>query len=67
MLIVDAQVQGMSFLAGVLLLNLDEAEAFLALANLLNRPLLLAFYRLDNAAVFIIDYLLLYKFTTYTS
>ena len=41
----------MSFLAGVLLLNLDEADAFLALANLLNRPLLLAFYRLDNAAV----------------
>ena len=45
------QVQGMSFLAAVLLLNLDEADAFLALANLLNRPLLLAFYRLDNAAV----------------
>ena len=49
--IARVQVQGMSFLAGVLLLNLDEADAFLALANLLNRPLLLAFYRLDNAAV----------------
>ena len=38
-------VQGMSFIAAILLLNLDEADAFIVFANLVNRPLLAAFYR----------------------
>lgn len=39
--------QGMSFLAAMLLLNLDSAsDAFTAFANLLNNELLLVFYRL---------------------
>ncbi len=39
--------QGMSFLAAMLLLNLDSpSDAFTAFANLLNSELLLAFYRL---------------------
>ena len=31
-------VQGMSFLAAFLLLNMDVADAFISFANLLNRP-----------------------------
>ena len=38
-------VQGMSFIAAILLLNLEEAEAFIVFANLVNRPLLAVFYR----------------------
>lgn len=38
----------MSFLGAVLLLNLDVVDAFITFANLLNRPLLLAFFRLDQ-------------------
>jgi len=41
-------VQGMSFLAAVLILNLDEAEAFIMFANLVNRPILAAFYSLNQ-------------------
>jgi len=41
-------VQGMSFLGAILLLNLDVADAFITFANLLNRPLLHAFFRLDQ-------------------
>jgi len=44
-------VQGMSFIAAILLLNLDEADAFIVFANLVNRPLLAAFYRVDTAAM----------------
>lgn len=35
-------------MAATLLLNLDVADAFVSFANLLNRPLLHAFYRLDQ-------------------
>ncbi len=38
----------MSFLAATLLLNFDVSEAFISFANLLNRPLLHAFFRLDQ-------------------
>uniref|UniRef100_A0A672RRM1 TBC1 domain family member 14 n=1 Tax=Sinocyclocheilus grahami TaxID=75366 RepID=A0A672RRM1_SINGR len=38
-------VQGMSFIAAVLILNMDTAEAFIAFANLLNKPCQMAFYR----------------------
>merc|ERR1719431_2189768 len=41
-------VQGMSFLAAVLILNLDEAEAFIMFANLINRPVLSAFYTVNQ-------------------
>ncbi|XP_072314988.1 TBC1 domain family member 14 isoform X1 [Eucyclogobius newberryi] len=42
-------VQGMSFIAAVLILNLDTAEAFIALANLLNKPCQMAFFRVDHS------------------
>ncbi|XP_064468522.1 TBC1 domain family member 12-like [Ornithodoros turicata] len=42
-------VQGMSFLAAMLLLNLDVVDAFVCFANLLNRPCQLAFFRVDQA------------------
>lgn len=40
-------VQGMSFLAAVLLLNMEPADAFVSLANLLNRPSYMAFFKVD--------------------
>ncbi|KAA8583484.1 hypothetical protein FQN60_014692 [Etheostoma spectabile] len=39
-------VQGMSFIAAVLILNLEEAEAFITFANLLNKPCQMAFFRM---------------------
>uniref|UniRef100_A0A8C4WSY8 TBC1 domain family, member 12b n=1 Tax=Eptatretus burgeri TaxID=7764 RepID=A0A8C4WSY8_EPTBU len=42
-------VQGMSFLAAVLLLNLDVEEAFITFANLLNKPCQLVFFRVDHS------------------
>uniref|UniRef100_A0A671Q4H7 TBC1 domain family member 14-like n=1 Tax=Sinocyclocheilus anshuiensis TaxID=1608454 RepID=A0A671Q4H7_9TELE len=42
-------VQGMSFIAAVLILNMDTAEAFIAFANLLNKPCQMAFYRMDHS------------------
>jgi hypothetical protein len=41
-------VQGMSFIAAVLLLNMDTSDAFIALSNLLNRSSYLAFFRVDQ-------------------
>uniref|UniRef100_A0A673ZX68 TBC1 domain family, member 12b n=1 Tax=Salmo trutta TaxID=8032 RepID=A0A673ZX68_SALTR len=41
-------VQGMSFIAAVLILNLEEADAFIAFTNLLNKPCQLAFFRVDH-------------------
>lgn len=41
-------VQGMSFLAGVLLLNMEASDAFICLANLLNRSSYTAFFRVDH-------------------
>lgn len=41
-------VQGMSYLASVLLLYVDEEEdAFICLANLINRPTTTDFYQLQ--------------------
>lgn len=45
------QVQGMSFVAAVLLLNMDVYDAFTCFANLLNRPCQIAFFRLDRNLV----------------
>ncbi|XP_066892828.1 TBC1 domain family member 14 isoform X3 [Kogia breviceps] len=42
------QVQGMSFIAAVLVLNLDTADAFIAFSNLLNKPCQMAFFRVDH-------------------
>lgn len=42
-------VQGMSFLAAVLLLNMEAPDAFICLANLLNRPSYVAFFKVDHA------------------
>ncbi|KAM8803099.1 TBC1 domain family member 14 isoform 2-T2 [Rhynchonycteris naso] len=42
------QVQGMSFVAAVLVLNLDTADAFIAFSNLLNKPCQMAFFRVDH-------------------
>jgi len=41
-------VQGMSFIAAILILNLDEADAFIMFANILNWPLLAAFFTVDQ-------------------
>ena len=41
-------VQGMSYIAALFILNLDEYDAFMCLANLLNRPILQAFFRVDD-------------------
>lgn len=41
-------VQGMSFIAAVLILNHEEADAFIAFANLLNKPCQIAFFRVDH-------------------
>ncbi|XP_033882469.2 TBC1 domain family member 12-like isoform X3 [Acipenser ruthenus] len=41
-------VQGMSFIAAVLILNLEEADAFILFANLLNKPCQMAFFRVDH-------------------
>lgn len=41
-------VQGMSFIAAVLILNLEEPDAFIAFANLLNKPCQMAFFRVDH-------------------
>ncbi|KRX91969.1 TBC1 domain family member 14, partial [Trichinella pseudospiralis] len=43
-----AVVQGMSFIAAILLLNLDLVDAFIAFCNLLNRPALMSFFRLQQ-------------------
>ncbi|XP_039991932.1 TBC1 domain family member 12-like isoform X2 [Xiphias gladius] len=41
-------VQGMSSIAAVLILNMDEIKAFVSFSNLINRPCHLAFYRVDH-------------------
>ncbi len=41
----------MSFIAAVLILNMDTADAFIAFANLLNKPCQMAFYRVDHSLV----------------
>ena len=41
----------MSFIAAILLLNMEEVDAFMCFANLLNKPCQLAFFRLDENVV----------------
>eukprot|EP01087_Luapelamoeba_hula_P011202 TRINITY_DN3015_c0_g2_i4.p1 TRINITY_DN3015_c0_g2~~TRINITY_DN3015_c0_g2_i4.p1 ORF type:complete len:835 (-),score=195.61 TRINITY_DN3015_c0_g2_i4:29-2533(-) len=40
-------VQGMSYVAALMLLNMDEFTAFCCIANLLNRHIFVVFYRMD--------------------
>ena len=45
-------LQGMSFIAGILLLVMDDIfAAFIAFATLMNRPSFYAFYTLDESEV----------------
>lgn len=44
----------MSFIAAVLILNLDTADAFIAFSNLLNKPCQMAFFRVDHGLVSIL-------------
>ena len=48
-------LQGMSFIAAVLILNMDEADAFITFANLLNWPQLAAFFCMSEAKVRLFD------------
>ncbi|GLG94232.1 Ecotropic viral integration site 5 ortholog [Gryllus bimaculatus] len=41
-------VQGMSFIAAILILNMEAADAFICFANLLNQPCHMAFFRLNE-------------------
>ncbi|KAB0796053.1 hypothetical protein PPYR_10114 [Photinus pyralis] len=41
-------VQGMSFIAAILILNMDDLDAFVCFANLLNRPLHLAAFTVNQ-------------------
>ncbi|XP_068585267.1 TBC1 domain family member 12-like isoform X2 [Cebidichthys violaceus] len=41
-------VQGMSSMAAMLILNMDEVQVFISFSNLINRPCQLAFYRGDH-------------------
>ncbi|XP_037611760.1 TBC1 domain family member 12-like, partial [Sebastes umbrosus] len=45
-------VQGMSSMAAMLILNMDEVQVFISFSNLINRPLQLAFCRLDHQLMF---------------
>lgn len=41
----------MSFIAAILLLNMEVADAFVFFANVLNRPCQVAFFRMDENIV----------------
>ena len=44
-------IQGLSFIAGILLLNMDKYKAFIALMNLILNPIMLPFYKMDNELI----------------
>jgi len=44
-------VQGMSFLAAILLLNMEAPDAFIALSNLLNTDYLIACFKIDQVKI----------------
>ena len=59
-------VQGMSFIAAVLLLNMEELDAFICFANMLDMPCHKAFYSLDVQKVIVnIYHLAVIKRATY--
>ena len=44
-------IQGLSFIAGILLLNMDKLKAFISLMNLVLNPALLPFYKMENESI----------------
>ena len=44
-------IQGLSFIAGILLLNMDKFKAFISLMNLVLNPALLPFYKMENESI----------------
>jgi hypothetical protein len=44
-------IQGLSFIAGILLLNMDKFKAFISLMNLILNPIMLPFYKMDNELI----------------
>ena len=44
-------IQGLSFIAGILLLNMDKYKAFISLMNLILNPIMLPFYKMDNESI----------------
>ena len=44
-------IQGLSFIAGILLLNMDKFKAFISLMNLILNPIILPFYKMKNEAI----------------
>jgi hypothetical protein len=44
-------IQGLSFIAGILLLNMDKFKAFMSLMNLVLNPTLLPFYKMENESI----------------
>ena len=44
-------IQGLSFIAGILLLNMDKFKAFISLMNLILNPIILPFYKMDNKSI----------------
>ena len=44
-------IQGLSFIAGILLLNMDKFKAFISLMNLILNPIILPFYKMENESI----------------
>ena len=44
-------IQGLSFIAGLLLLNMDKFKAFISLMNLVLNPIILPFYKMNNELI----------------
>ena len=44
-------IQGLSFIAGILLLNMDKFKAFTSLMNLILNPIMLPFYKMNNELI----------------
>jgi len=44
-------IQGLSFIAGILLLNMDKFKAFISLMNLILNPIMLPFYKMENESI----------------
>ena len=44
-------IQGLSFIAGILLLNMDKFKTFISLMNIILNPIILPFYKMDNESI----------------
>ena len=44
-------IQGLSFIAGILLLNMDKFKSFISLMNLILNPIMLPFYKMNNELI----------------